>query len=470
MRILIVSAYFPPLNSIASLRPYTWAKYWSQAGHDVSVLTTEKAPSVSDLQLVLDDSVKCLEVPIPELALLKRFKAPEDTRRAVTQGAAEEHSNSVPAEKAHLWRSLKVSVTRPLDRFRKSRGIFLTARMPDHHDLWIKPAFRAVAQTHWDLVVSTYGPYACHLVAMRLKQRRRANYWIADFRDMWTQNHIFPGLWPFTHVEEWLERRVLRTADAVTTVSAGLARQIESKHGCKAHVIENGFDPDDYRELSPVRAFPQDEKFRILYTGTLYPGRQDPAPLFQAINELRREGFAQANRLRVIFAGSRLDNIDSLAKQNQVSDLVECNGLVPRDRALRMQRDADLLLFPEFDAGRREGILTGKLFEYLASGTDILGIGIEPHSEVGLIIRKYDSGDFFGADSSAIGAFLIGRLSNSNQEIKRDLNQRRAELAQEYGRDVLAARMLALCPVTTNELGSLASLNRKFGWRSRHMY
>lgn len=42
MRILIVSTFFPPENSIASFRPYSWAKWWSRAGHEVTVVSTKK--------------------------------------------------------------------------------------------------------------------------------------------------------------------------------------------------------------------------------------------------------------------------------------------------------------------------------------------------------------------------------------------------------------------------------------------
>ena len=51
MKILIVSTYFPPANSIASLRPYSWAKWWSRAGHDITVLTTEKDKRSNDFKL-----------------------------------------------------------------------------------------------------------------------------------------------------------------------------------------------------------------------------------------------------------------------------------------------------------------------------------------------------------------------------------------------------------------------------------
>ena len=41
-KILIISYCFPPLNVIASLRVYSWAKYWSRMGYEVCVLTAKK--------------------------------------------------------------------------------------------------------------------------------------------------------------------------------------------------------------------------------------------------------------------------------------------------------------------------------------------------------------------------------------------------------------------------------------------
>ena len=72
MKILIVTAFFPPQNSIASLRPYSWAKYWSRAGHDVTVLTVPKKASPSDSPMPTD-GFKLLEVPIPGLGFLRKL-------------------------------------------------------------------------------------------------------------------------------------------------------------------------------------------------------------------------------------------------------------------------------------------------------------------------------------------------------------------------------------------------------------
>ena len=54
MKILILSHYFPPLNRIGSLRVYSFAKYLSEIGHEVHVLTTEKTHIDGHLNLELD--------------------------------------------------------------------------------------------------------------------------------------------------------------------------------------------------------------------------------------------------------------------------------------------------------------------------------------------------------------------------------------------------------------------------------
>jgi hypothetical protein len=125
MKILIVSSHFPPLNSIASLRPYSWAKYWAALGHDITVLTTRKPHSDNRLDADLS-FLTLLEVPIPGVGLLRRFDDPASRSGAVRV----DHE----APEGH-WR-----LANRLNAIRRKRGLFMSARMPDHHDLWIRPA------------------------------------------------------------------------------------------------------------------------------------------------------------------------------------------------------------------------------------------------------------------------------------------------------------------------------------------
>ena len=65
MRILIISTFFPPLNSIASLRPYSWAKYWVLEGHEVTVLTLAKEEDPKVALNYPNPGFRLIEVPLP---------------------------------------------------------------------------------------------------------------------------------------------------------------------------------------------------------------------------------------------------------------------------------------------------------------------------------------------------------------------------------------------------------------------
>jgi len=441
MRILIISKYFPPENSIASLRPYSWAKYWSREGHDVTVLTTPK--KVLPESLTLDcSSFSVVEVRYRSLFYtFKNFyknclnkKSSEDIN--ITD---EKESYKVQSYTSYLKRSLQ-----KIDGFRVNRGIFITARMPDITDLWINPATNwAKKQGNWDLVVSTHGPYACHIVAHNLKKSNKVQFWIADFRDLWTDNHIYKGVFPFTLLEKRIEKKAISQANAITTVSKPLAATLANKYGKeKTFVVENGFDSEDLTSILKTPIF-NDNKIRIVYTGTIYKGKQDPSPLFESIFELAHSDINNLNlldKLEVLFVGPTSSLVLEMANAVEVTKWVKASSLLPRSDVLRMQRDADALLFLEFDNGKTDGILTGKLFEYLNSSTEIWGIGVSENSAPGKIILEARAGKIFGKDKSLIKKELIRLLSNQKNK-NLDLNN---EFIKSFERKHLAESMLKI--------------------------
>lgn len=364
LRILIVSTFFPPLNSIASLRPHSWAKYWAQAGHDVTILTTEKQQD-SSVQLHLPcDSFRVIETPYPRFI------------RKLKTGYHEEKASSEPDKKPH---GLSAAIKKGFHYLRYQKGVFHACRMPDMADLWAPGAYKKIqTMGPWDCVVSTAGPYTVHLLAYLLKKQKLTKTWIADYRDTWSNNYIYPGIFPFNKLESWLENRVLKKADAVTTVSDPFSTILAEKfHHHHVHTIANGFDPEDLLHLSKAPIFLQDGKFRIVHTGSIYAGKRDPSPLFQAIQNMNKdtEKRGHLGKLEVIFAGANQGMLDDLITRYDVSPWVRSAGFVSRDDALRMQRDAHALLFLPWNDASIDGVLTGKIFEYLFSGTPILAVG-----------------------------------------------------------------------------------------------
>lgn len=426
MKILIITDYFPPQNSIASLRPYTWAKYWSQMGHEVIVLTTQKNRQDNDLKL--DCSIfQVIEI---ENSFKKRLKF--FFRKKLVQVSS---NHTIENNSNHLKKYIKNKIV----SFIEERGIFSTARMPDFNDFIIKKAYDAVKNETFDLVISTAGPYSEHLIAKKLKNTNKTQFWVADYRDLWTQNHIFKGMFPFTIVEEYLESQVNKCADIITTVSLPLAMQIKNKYQLdKVEVIENGFDLDDLKNTSE-EPFWVDQKVRLVYTGVIYSGKRDPSPLFQAIQEISNSDKKNLlDKLEVIFIGNNQALIDSLIAKFNVGSWVKYKGFLSREDSLRMQRDAHALIFLEFEGNGVDGILTGKLFEYLYSGTEILGIGITNRFSAGKLIAESGHGINFGQDSQSLKNYLIEILiNNSKKKITKNW-----EMIDKYSRKKQAELLL----------------------------
>ena len=442
MRILIISTYFPPLNSIASLRPYSWAKYWSQAGHDVTVLTTKKCAGEPLSMPLPMEGFKVIEVE--QTGLLRYLKR----KRAVT--VSSEQTSIDYAQKAK--NGLKAKVFDFLDKLRARTGIFNGCRMPDFTQLWAKAAWNEIRKQKitWDLVLSTSGPYPVHCVADKLKSSGMAKKWIADFRDAWVvENHVYRGLFPFTLLERYLETRFFKNADLVTTVSSPLVTIFKRFYPfARVKLLTNGFDSSDFSTLSEENIFPDDGKFRIVYTGTTYKKRE-PVCLFEAIAKMKTNPAHKSllNKLEVVFVGGATELISRLSIAYDVQSWVITGGMCSRQDALRMQRDAHALLFMDTNDHKVEGILTGKIFEYLSSGTPILALGAAAVSATAAfanvevaakLIEENKAGTLCGNDVEKIIRYLCEKLA----DVKKTKIVLPANVLGRFERKALADQLL----------------------------
>lgn len=411
MRILIVTYFFPPLNRIASLRPYSWAKYWSRLGHDVYVITKQKTSE--DGPLNMDNIYELKNVSILELkAWPFRLKKMENEN---SNGG-----NRIAGKLLDYLKAIRVLLQR---------------------DFWGFSACKIIDQIHrahpFDAIVSTYGPYGGHVISSWLKMKYHIP-WVADYRDLWHGNHARPKPWPISVVEDRFEKYFVRRADLITTVSEGLNQKLSRRFNCTVVTIENGFDQDDLLGIDGTSIFPDDGKMRIAYTGTIYKNFQDPSPLFEALLMLKENGFPVEEKIEVLFYGSRLGNLADLISHYDLEAIVKTPGFVSRKDSLRIQRNVDLLLFLEWDGPAGEDILTGKLFEYLFSGRPIISIGGNP-GEPAKLIETSGAGLVLGKSPDHI-ADILQKVAGGYQ-----INHGPPEdQLERYSREYLAEKMLKL--------------------------
>jgi glycosyltransferase involved in cell wall biosynthesis len=400
MRILLVAPMFPPQRGVAPLRTHSFASTWAAEGHPVTVLTTQKRSDQVGLTLPVN-GFEVVELPYRGPWGLEQLRGLSRPAAQCTPHAPREESppaaaagNRLPGPSPVLTRSVRSTLTAPLRYLKARTGVFSAVRQPDLTDGWVTPAI-AWAKAHgpWDAVVSSGGPPAAHLAALGIKQAGLTRRWVADFRDLWTDNHIYAGLFPFTLAERRRERRVLVHADHVVTVSPGLADRLRHKTGQPVDVIYNGYDPETFAGLSPEPAFPRDGRARLVYTGTVYERGQDLSAICAAVA-------AEPSAILVV-ASDRPDIWHAAARRFGLDERLDFRGSVARAESLRLQRDAGaLVLLDWYDP--RHGVLTGKVFEYLMSPAPIWVVGGSKSSPAAGLVTEAGRGMALGRDVERI--------------------------------------------------------------------
>jgi glycosyltransferase involved in cell wall biosynthesis len=145
--------------------------------------------------------------------------------------------------------------------------------------------------------------------------------------------------------------------------------------------IANGSDFDGFAGLEHRPS----DRLRITHAGSFF-GKRDPRPFLTA---LKQSGLDDVS---VRFLGDFRTADREWAEQLGLGDRLELIPYAPRRRSLELQRDSDalLLLIPDA-AGRGKGVLSGKVFEYLAAERPILAV-VPPEGAAADLIRNTDAG------------------------------------------------------------------------------
>jgi glycosyltransferase involved in cell wall biosynthesis len=175
---------------------------------------------------------------------------------------------------------------------------------------------------------------------------------------------------------------IAHSASAIIGVSDAITEEMRERNPKGPVVtIANGSDFDDFAGLEHKPS----ERLRITHAGSFF-GKRDPKPFLTA---LKQSGLDDAV---VRFLGDFRSTDREWVEQQQLGDRVELIPYAPRRRSLELQRDSDvlLLLIPDA-AGRGKGVLTGKVFEYLAAERPILAV-VPPEGAAADLISSTGAG------------------------------------------------------------------------------
>ncbi|MCU0493284.1 MAG: glycosyltransferase family 4 protein [Chloroflexaceae bacterium] len=353
--VLMIAYFYPPIANAGVQRTLKFAKYLPGYGYAPLLLTTGMRGSLPN-----DGERKVFRADDLVATLYRGLRAWRRPGLAEAPTAQQANTRLIPASS-------------PLARWRER------LLLPDTEITWYWPAVRLglqlVRSQSVQLIYSTSSPETDHMVGLRLKQLT-GQPWVADFRDGWMFEPLRaergkPGLRRWIELD--MERRVMLHADRIVTVSEVIADDMRRRfpHAAeRVRVITNGYDEEDFIGLRRQR--PADGRFRLVHTGSLGMSRAGTSleGLLVALAQLKAEGHPLLQTIELRMAGRLSENEVATLRRHGLDDISTLTGMLPHGQALQEQMDADLLLLAV--APGATGVLTGKLFEYLAAGRPIL--------------------------------------------------------------------------------------------------
>ena len=417
-KVLLITYYFPPSGGAGVQRWLKTIKYLPVYGVETIVLTVDPAvasyPQVDEsLCKEVPDFVKVYKTRTKEILSIYKKVSPQ---KQVPYGGFANEPNPTLLQK--------------ISRF--IRGNFF---LPDPRRGWNKYALakakEIIEQEAIETVITTSPPHSTQLIGLELKRLYPHIKWVADLRDPWTDIYynedLYPTRWAIKRNLRY-ERSVLLGADQIITVSEECKRLFAEKAPVtdKIIVVPNGYDEKDFinstiinkKEIITPNSSLLTPHYILSYVGVMAP-QYDLAPLKSLVQG--------RNDILLRFVGVVSENIKLEIESWGVQ--TEFISYVSHAEAVAYMQSADALLLFIPNVSNNEGILTGKLFEYLASEKKILLFGPEKGDAMKLI-KECGAGECYTKDFSLDKFLDMPYLGNDNYK--------------NYSRKALAGKIASL--------------------------
>lgn len=344
MKILLIAKFFPPASSVASHRLFSFAKYLPEFGIQVDIITP-KRKGVSEY----DISTMKIIYPNEETSSSTRFMK----------------------KKNILLDILKYSGVRSFKYYLTSHFFHNTAKL-----------FKKKKSVDYDAVLCSYGTEDILRIGYFLHKKFDLPL-LLDYRDPWFDN-LYAKWTPLDKlVIYFLEKRIITSASLITAATKGVKNFIESRYKISAHVVYNGFFSENVKNSCKKV---DGNKLKFCYCGSLYGGFQ-PVDVFFPILAKNPNYILDI----AVFDQIDVDLINSLKNTFDVRSQVNIFINLSNNESLSLQQQADILLYLNRMDGKTQCVLATKIYEYMAIGKFIFGIG-HKDDEIAQIFKDYNLG------------------------------------------------------------------------------
>ncbi len=247
---------------------------------------------------------------------------------------------------------------------------------PDRWISWMPAAiwrgYKLLQRNNDAVIISTYPIATAHIIGYLL-HRLTGKQWLADLRDPMLQDN-YPTDPIRKRIFRWIEHKIINHASAAILTSPGAVTLYQQRYPDLPtefwQYIPNGYDEITFTDL-PEWPAENDNRFKLLHSGTIYPSERDPRSLFDAVVLLKQQQPQLASRLRIVLRATGHDELykRQLAERN-ISEIVELASAIDYRLAAAEMLNADaLLLLQASDCNYQT---PAKAYEYIRAQKPVL--------------------------------------------------------------------------------------------------
>lgn len=396
MHIVLVTHYFPPEVNAPARRSYDHAKYWVEAGHQVTIVTANPSHPYGRLY---------------------------DGYENVTQ---EERIDGI-------------RVLRLRTRFGANAGV--VARSFNYASFFLAVWRHRKLVGHADAVISTSPQFLCGLSGVFVARANQA-VWVLEIRDIWPESIVAVGAAkpsPLTRGLAWLARRAYATADHIVSVSPGFAEHFDEAGvtSSKLTVIPNGVTVDEKTCTErPDSASEDPAKVIIAYIGTIGMAHG----LTTVLNAI--EALSPREDIQFVIAGSgaQADLVARTIRERALKN-VKFVGQLSRSEVDDLWSSVDASIIHLKNQPTFEKVIPTKLLEAMSVGKPVvLGVG----GVAAGILSEAGAGLIVPAEDPKAMAKAIKELAD-DEKVRVEMGARgRAYVRRHFSRVDMAQRYVEL--------------------------
>lgn len=379
-RFLFLLYYYPPVPGTAARRNYSISSFINRFVSSSYIFTSSKILPVKPAE----DHVIIETLPT--------FDYRYFLRRRTKDGALPEQVKKNPSAQFFI----RVINSFPFNVIAGEGGLiyFINA---------VRKGAKIIRNEKISHIYTSYRPFTDHYVGYWLKQKYPHLIWIADFRDLIIDPHYNHILFSERHHSFY--KKIFSKADILTTVSDGLASHLRS-YNPNVITLRNGIK-GEIKVSNPIHP----SLFTIAYTGSMFLDKRNAEPLFLALQALIEEGKIERSKLQLLYAGKDSHYWNQLASKYNFTSMLSDKGIITGEAAADIQMKACINVLLSVSSDALQGVLTGKMIEYIEAGSPVLAIIVHQNDpELQQILQELEIGNSFSdlpSDLAGIKDFIL---------------------------------------------------------------